>query len=170
MPRRRGVHRHSLESRPGRGRRCVVIGRAEEGDTDRAGVEALRVRTDDGAADPAVAAFPDPPEAVDEQVVADVAPATGLHVVGVVGPDHSRYVARGVAVRLRSVVYDDRDIGPRVVRSTATHRLVRAPVVAGVDVTEGGLAGRRLSGPPGRMHAGEHTVHEVTDHDDADTV
>src|SRR3954469_11848234 len=122
MPCRGRVDGNPLEGGPRRRRGRVVIRRAEEGHTDRAGVEALRVRADDGAADAAVAAFPDPAEAVDEQVVTDVAPTTRLHVVRVVGPDPPRHAARGVAVRLRSVVYDDRDVGRRVVRPTPTHR------------------------------------------------
>ena len=46
-------------------------------------VVAEGVRADDGAVDAAVPALPDPAEAVDQEVVADVAPAAGLHVVGV---------------------------------------------------------------------------------------
>ena len=64
----------------GRSRRRSLLERADHGHPDRTGVEPLRVRADDVALDPAVAAFVDRAEAVDEEVVADVVPAVPLHV------------------------------------------------------------------------------------------
>ena len=81
---------------------------AEHRHADGAGVESLRVRADDVALAPAVAALVDGAEAVDEEVVADVVPAVPLHVVELDRPDDRRRLGRGVAVRARRVV-DDRD-------------------------------------------------------------
>ena len=63
----------------GRRRRARLV-LAEERDAHAAGVEALRVAADDRHAEVAAAALPGAAEAVDEEVVGDVAPAEGAGV------------------------------------------------------------------------------------------
>ena len=54
---------------------------------ERRPVEALGVGADHGPVDAAISAFVDRAVAVDEEVVPDVVPAVGPHVVGVDAPD-----------------------------------------------------------------------------------
>ena len=92
-----------------------------------------RVRADDRLVDAAVAALPDPAEPVDEEVVADVAPAAGLHVVGVDAAQDRRHLGLGVVVGVDRVV--DEAAADRAVAQGAlvADALVGAPLGAGVD-------------------------------------
>ena len=62
---------------------CACLEVADRRHRERVVVVAEGVRADDGTVDAAVPALPDPAEAVDEEVVADVGPAAGLRVVRV---------------------------------------------------------------------------------------
>src|SRR5687767_9090149 len=75
----------SPQARSHRGGRAGAAEGPDHGDAEGTGIEPTRVRPDDGAAHPAVAALVDRAEPVDEEVVADVAPAVGLDVVAVDG-------------------------------------------------------------------------------------
>ena len=96
------------------------------------------VRTDDRAVDPAVPALPDPPEPVDQVVVADVAPAAGLHVVGVDAAQQGRHLGARVVVGVHGVVHEARVDVAVVQRGLAADLLVGAPLLAGVDHRLGG--------------------------------
>jgi hypothetical protein len=107
---------------------------ADEGDAHGPGVEPAGVRADHRLGDPAGAALVDGPEAVDEEVVADVAPAVRLHVVGVDAPDDRRGVLLGVVGRPRGVV-DDAELQPAGVRGLVDpQRLVGAPLSPSDDL------------------------------------
>ena len=89
-------------------RRRDVFVRSEEGDTDGARVEPLRMRAYDVAVGTAEPPLVDRPEAVDEKVVADVVPAVPLHVEELDSlHDRSRFRPR-IAVAASGVV-DDRE-------------------------------------------------------------
>ena len=80
----------------------------EQRDAGRAGVEAARMRSDDGLVDPPVPAFVDRAEPVDEVVVADVVPAVAPDVVEL-DPLHDRRCLRlRVRVAAGRVVNDSR--------------------------------------------------------------
>ncbi len=98
-----------------------------------------RVRAHDRLVDAAVAALPDPAEPVDEEVVADVAPAAGLHVVGVDAAQDRRHLRLGVVVGVDRVV--DEAAADRAVAHGAlvADALVGTPLGAGED-------GRRRDG------------------------
>ena len=120
----------------------VADGRHREGVV----VVVERVGTDDRLVDAAVAALPDPTEPVDQEVVADVAPPTGLHVVGVDAADDRRHLGLGVVVGVDRVVDEaaaDRAVAQRLLVADA---LVGAPLGAGVDGGLGSLARPGLSG------------------------
>lgn len=107
-----------------RRRVCVV---ADQRYTDRAGVEALRVRTDHVLVHAAAATLVDRPEAVDQKVVADVVPAVSLHVVDLdAANDRCRL---GLCVRVRScgVVHDSEPVRGCKPRLRAHDLLVGAP-------------------------------------------
>ena len=106
---------------------------AEHRDSDRAGVEALRVRADDVLVDPAAATLEDLAEPVDEKVVADVVPAVSLDVVDLDRLHDRRRLSRVVAVRACCVM-DDRDSERRRDGGLgADDRLVGLPAGAGHD-------------------------------------
>src|SRR5438046_623775 len=83
---------------------AIISDVADQRGAEGVGVEATGVRTDDRLVDAAVAAFPDAAEAVDEEVVADVAPAVAVDVVGVDRPDDARHLRLRVAVGVVGVV------------------------------------------------------------------
>ena len=122
-------------------------------------VVAQGVCPDDRTADAAVATFPDAAEPVDEEVVADVAPAAGLRVVGVDAAQQRRHLGRGVAVGVHRVVDE-----PRLDRAVARPGLVPqafvgAPLGAGVDVglrcdLHGAEGDRVLDRSPAGVRAG----------------
>ncbi len=100
---------------------------ADERDSDRAGVESLRVRPDHVLVDAAAAAFVDRPEAVDEEVVADVVPAVALNVVDL-DPAHDRRRLRArIAIRAGGVMHDGQAQHRRDHGSRADDLLVRIP-------------------------------------------
>ncbi len=112
---------------------------------ERVVVVAQGVGTDDGLVDPAVTPLPDPTEAVDEEVVADVAPAAGLHVVGVDAAEDPRHLRLGVVVGVDRVVHEagaDRAVAQGAL---VADRLVGTPLGAAEDRRLGGLA-RGLEG------------------------
>ena len=109
----------------GRDRGRAVV--ADHRDSDRAGVEPLRVRADHRPGHAAVAAFEDLAVLVDEEVVADVVPTVPLHMVELDRLHDRGRLRLRVRVRSRRVV-DDREVDRvRVVGRRATNRLVRVP-------------------------------------------
>ena len=100
--------------------------RADDGDARAVGVVALRLRSDDGLVDAARAALEHLPEAVDEEVVADVVPAVGVAVVAADPEDDPRGVRRSVLVRADRVV-DEGHLHDAVVRRRARRDAVGAP-------------------------------------------
>jgi hypothetical protein len=99
----------------------------EEGDAERTGVEALRVGTDDVPLHASEPALEDLAVLVDEEVVADVVPAVGAHVVELDAPDDGRRLRPVVAVRAGRVVDDGEAQGVGVVGDAAPDPLVRPP-------------------------------------------
>ncbi len=116
--------RDRIEGRCGRLRLPV---RAKQGDPDRAGVEAQGVRADDVPVDTPEASFVDRPEAVDEEVVADVVPAVSLDMKELDSPDDRGRFRTGVVVAPSRVVHDHEPGRARVARRPAPDRLVRTP-------------------------------------------
>ncbi len=116
----------------GRGGRRGVV--AEDRDAGRLAVPAVGVRAEDGLVDAALTTLEDLAALVDEEVVAEVAPAVGLHVVDVQRPDDG--VRVGAVVRdVRGVVHE-RGLDPargQVDRALVVERLVGAPLGAGDD-------------------------------------
>ena len=108
-----------------------------------------RVRADHRTVDAAVAAFPDPTEAVDEEVVADVGPAAGLRVVGVDRPEDGRHVLALVVVGVDRVVHETA-VHLEVRRRAVAHRLVGTPLGARVDHRLGRDRGERARRGGGR--------------------
>ena len=86
----------------------------------------------DAAGDAAVAALVDGPVAVDQEVVADVAPVERLGVVGVDAADDRRSLRGGVAVGAGGVVHE-RHLDRGVVGRPGAPGLVGAPGGAGHD-------------------------------------
>ncbi len=87
-------------------------GRGEVTEHHHAGavrVEALGVAADDVLGDAAGARFPDAPEAIDGEVVGDVVPAVGVHVVALDAAQEGGDVLAAVRVRVHRVV-DDSDL------------------------------------------------------------
>ena len=126
-----------------------------------AGVEAQDLRAAHPAGHAAVAALVDDPVAVDEEVVAHVAPVHRLGVVGVHAADDRRSLRGLVGVAAVGVV-DERHLDGRVGGRPGAPRLVRAPLLAGDDPGLGGHgAGRRREVDAGHRrrgathHAGE---------------
>ena len=109
----------------------VADRRHREGDL----VVAEGVRPDDGTVDAAVAALPDAAEAVDEVVVADVAPAAGLRVVRVDAAQQRGHLVRGVVVGVDRVVDEAGLHGAVARRRLLAHLLVGAPLGTRVDRT-----------------------------------
>ena len=91
--------------------------------------------------DAAVPAFVDGAVAVDEEVVADVAPVQRLGVVGVDAADDGGSLRGGVAVAARGVVHEGH-LDRRVVGRAGPPGLVGAPVGAAHDRRPGGHGGR----------------------------
>ena len=162
--RRRGIDVREVEA-PGeqlrerlarlRGHRQRAV-LAEHGDADRAGVEPLRMRADDVALDPAVAALVDGAEPVDEEVVADVVPAVPLDVEELDRPHDRGRLRRRVAVGAGRVVDESQPQRGRERRPGAADLLVRVPAFAGDDrgrarllERPGGHAGGRAPDEPG---------------------
>ena len=147
--------------RPDRlGRRGRVGEGAHDGDAGAAGVEPVDLRPDDPAGDAAVPALVDGAVPVDEEVVADVAPAEALGV-GVVRVDaaHERgSVGLSVDAAAGRVV-DEGHLDRRVRRGAGTELLVGAPLGAGDDDRlRGGGAGRRLEAHAGDVAAARRSV------------
>ena len=146
----------------GAGGLVVADGRHRE----RVVVVAQGVGADDGAIHAAVPALPDPTEPVDQEVVADVAPAARPHVVGVDPAQQRGHLGAGVVVRVDRVV-DEAGMHLVVVQRTLlADRLVRAPLRPGEDLglggvrrrTEGELAGGGLHGVVGGRSLGPVTA------------
>ncbi len=106
------------------GERAVLT---EQRDANRTGVEPLGVGADHVPLDPAVAAFEDLAEAVDEEVVADVVPAVSLDVVELDRTDDRGRLGDAVAVRTRRVVHEREAQGGRERWGAAPDLLVRVP-------------------------------------------
>ncbi len=127
------------------GRRRLPRVRADDGDADRAGVEALRVRADDVALHPAAAALEHLAVPVDEEVVADVVPAVRLHVVEL-DPAHDRRRLLGPVAARAGCVVDDGEAQHRCVARRRPHDLLVGPPAASRDdlrrAREGHLANR----------------------------
>ena len=100
-------------------------------------VVAEGVGADHRAVDAAVPALPDPAEPVDEVVVADVAPAAGLHVVGVDAAQERRHLGPRVVVGVDGVVHEAGVHVAVVQRRRVAHPLVGAPLGARVDHRRG---------------------------------
>ena len=100
----------------GRGRQSLGVAVADHGDPHGSGVEPARLRPDHRLVDPAGAPLEDPPEGIDEEVVADVLPAVRAHVVGVDRADDRGHVVGRVAVRRVGVVHEDHLRRVRVAR------------------------------------------------------
>ncbi len=113
-----------------RGARGLEV--ADRRHRERVVVVAEGVGADDRARDPAVAALPDPAELVDQEVVADVAPALGLGVVRVDAAQHARDVVARVVVGVDRVVHES-GADRAVARAAVAHPLVGAPLLAGED-------------------------------------
>ena len=124
------------------GRRGVRVG-AHDRDPGAAGVEAEHVRADDAAGDPPVPALVDGPEPVDEEVVADVAPAEAPGVVRVDGTHQRGRVGRGVGAVAGRVV-DERHLDRGVGGRSRAQALVGAPLRAGHDDRRAGRRDGRL--------------------------
>ncbi len=98
-----------------------------ERDSDRAGVESLRVGADHVPVDPAAAALVDRAEAVDEEVVADVVPAVALDVVDLDAAHDCRCLRARVGVRAGRVMDDGEPQHRRDHGRRADDLLVRIP-------------------------------------------
>ena len=119
---------------------------------------------DDGLVDAAEATLPDPAEPVDEEVVADVAPAAGLHVVGVDAAQDRRDLGLGVVVGVDRVVHETAGDAAVAQGALVADALVGAPLGAGEDRRLGhglglgadrrSLQGQRVRGerPVGALH------------------
>ncbi len=108
-------------------RRSSAPVRSEQRDTDRPGVEALRMRSDHVAVDSAEPAFVHRAEAVDEEVVADVVPAVPLDVVELDALHDRRGLGPGVVVPAGGVMNDREAHLRRELRRRAPDRLVGSP-------------------------------------------
>ena len=135
--------------------------RAERGHAGRDAVEALRLRADDRLVDPARAALEDLAVLVDEEVVADVAPAVVVAVVLGDAEHDPRRVRRAVVVRVDRVV-DERELDLAGARGVARDDGVAAPLRAGDDRRRArDLAARRRADPAARRAGGRAGAHEA---------
>ena len=100
-------------ARGGAHRRRAVV--ADQRHPDRALVEALGVRADDVPVDPPEAALEDLAVPVDEEVVTDVVPAVGEHVVALDPTDDGGRLRPAVRIRAGRVVDDGEADAARVV-------------------------------------------------------
>src|SRR4029079_12015602 len=98
------------------------------------------VRAADGLPDPTGTPLVHGAVAVDEEVVADVAPVAGLRVVRVDAAHDAGCLAAGVVVAACRVVDEDGLEGPAVARRPAlvAEALVGAPLAAGAHLTRCG--------------------------------
>src|SRR5262249_49145407 len=120
----------------------------DERDPGRAGVETGYVRADARRGDAAPAPLEDLPVRVDEEVVADVAPAPIAGVVLVDAPDDRGRLILGIGVRGHRVV-DERHLERRrVPDATGPPALVRAPLRARDDDRLNGVRARLASVHP----------------------
>ena len=110
--------------------------RPDDGDARAPRVEAEYLGADDAARDASVAALVDGAVAVDQEVVADVAPVQRLGVVGVDAADHRRRLRAGVAVSAVGVVHE-RHLDGRVVGRPGSPGFVGAPLRPGHDLRLG---------------------------------
>ncbi len=101
--------------------------RADVRDARRDAVVALRLGADDGLLDAARAPLEDLAEAVDEEVVADVAPAVGVAVIAADREHDRRAVLGPVVVGVDRVVHEARLHGA-VARRAARRALIGAPL------------------------------------------
>jgi len=108
-----------------RGRRRARVG-AEERDPGRPRVEAVGVGADDALARPAVTTHVDRPEAVDEEVVADVVPAETARVVDVDPTHDARRFFPCIGVGAGGMV-DDGHPHRRRLRRARAQRFVGVP-------------------------------------------
>ena len=128
-----------------RARRLLDVVVADRRHRERVVVVVQGVRADHRAVDAAVPALPDPPEPVDEVVVADVRPAAALGVVRVDAAQDARHLVARVVVGVHRVV-DEAGVHLAVVqRARAAHALVGAPLGTRVDLRLRG-EGRSLQG------------------------
>jgi hypothetical protein len=136
---------------------------AEGGDPHRVGVEAPGVRADHRPVHAAPATLVQAPEAVDQEVVADVRPAERLGVVGVDRPDHAGHLGGRVVGCAGGVVHEPGLDRLAVAGEAVAKRLVGAPLGARHDrrLGHGGRArGHRLGDDVG-VGLGGAGVHEV---------
>ncbi len=128
--------------------------RAELRDPGRGSVVALRLGADDGLVDATGTALEDLPVAVDEEVVADVAPAVLVAVIAADRQHDGGAVLRRVGVRVDGVVHEA-DLHLAVGRRRARPALVGAPRLARDDRGRPAAAGRR-AGLGSRRRPGDH--------------
>ena len=122
---------------------------------------AVGVRPGDGLVDAAVAALPDAPPLVDQEVVAHVSVAAALDVEGVDAADDRRHVLGLVAVRVDRVVHEP-GLDLAVLHGAPAQALVGTPLRAGVDPRLGrGLGAARRGAPGGRVGGGDPGVDQV---------
>ena len=108
-------------------------------------VEPARVCAEDRPGDAAVTPLPDHAEAVDQEVVADVAPALRLDVIGVDPAQHARHVGGGVVVGRVGVV-DETDLDRRAVAGSAAAAVEGSQRLVGAPLGPGAYGGLRLTG------------------------
>ena len=108
--------------------------RAEDRHPGRRFVEAEGVRAAHRTPRTTVAALPDPPEPVDDEVVADVGPAQVVGVVAVDRPQQRRHLVAAVVVARRGVVHVDLLDRAVVVGPAVAPPLLGAPALAAADV------------------------------------
>jgi hypothetical protein len=139
----------------GRGRPAGGKG-PEQGDPRGVGVEPAGVGAEHGPGDAAVAALEHAAVAVDQEVVADVVPAPGAHVIQVVGPDQGGVLRGRVAVALHGVMHEGGLHGVAVVRVGPPDPLVSPPPGPAHDPRLHGRRrrhpGPRRLGPRRRRH------------------
>ncbi len=136
------------------GRGVAAVG-PEQRDAGRAGVEAARMRSDDGLVDPPVPAFVDRAEPVDEVVVTDVVPAVAPDVVELDPLHDCRCLRLRICVAAGRVV-NAREADPGSVgRLRAPDALVRAPRRTRDN------RGLRGGGRPPQRHLRRGAPHEV---------
>ncbi len=132
-------------------RRAGVRVVADDRDAGRLVVETVGVRAHDGLVDATLPALEDRPALVDEEVVAEVAPAVGLHVVDVQGPYDGRGLGAVVGA-VRGVVHEDGldHAAFQVDRALVVQGLVRPPPGARDDRGPRHRRRRALVGGRGR--------------------
>ena len=122
---------HARRGLQHRRRRRGLLEVSDHRDAERVRVERRRVRTEHRQLRTAVPALEDAPEAVDKEVVPEIAPAAALHVVRVHRPHHRRDLRTGVVVPIGGVMDERRQHSLRVLRPHAGSPVVRAQSLVG---------------------------------------